>query len=875
MMVGICIDGDKMDRAQHRRYRGAGMVSGNNSSRLLLDYRQEHPKEYWEILEHIFGDRGVGVTHLKLEMGSDINSSSGTEPGVKRSALEAADVTRGAGYRLAADAKKVNPDLTLDMLWWSEPAWVAAAEDVYDARYRWYRETLEAAYREYGLMFDYVSASQNEREIDFAWIKYLARRMKEERNGPYDYGKVKIVASDEDNQWRIADAMLADQELRDAVDVVGTHYTSFASEAAKRLSEEYGKEIWMSEASAPMCFSRGRHPKTGRGIEMAGINGVLDIASRIIGMISQGNMTLYEYQPVVSAYYDGVSYCEKQLIAANEPWSGKYSLESGYYMALHFSQFIRKGWHFLPEACCCDGKKGGDGHAMVDVQKCYLSAMDGETGDFATVIANPTGEKIAFEFNVKNTERAFAPIMVWETRTSERGEAFGANYFRHVGTDTHHESRKGIAEGDIGKGGEMIASTVHAGGDARSFIVEVGPESLATVSTVVVQEEAYCRPASEGKESLALPYYDDFTYEELGRDYLTQRGFAPRYMTDQGGAFEVVEVPGEGRALCQKITPDLRAAEWGATPEPTTNFGDDRWFNYSISAEVAFGRDCLGGKESARESQPGNASGGTGQVEDAWTGEEYAGIGLRYRMAAQGASGYRLLLFSNGVWRLLLDDILLEAGEAKDAKPSVAHEGIVDKEDCKRACGQIQGGRMAGWHTLRLEAVENTVSAYLDGILLTSRECQREEWQGAGRGALYSSYNGNLFRNLGISPVEGEKVGIERWDDMEGFIRYEGDWDHQTIGSFQNYRRTLSVGKMGAGMKFSFQGMGFAITGDPGRKGSIRVMIDGEVEEEDLGVFQRRLRGISYCKYGLKEGRHEVEVRVLSGTYGVDSVEAL
>ena len=45
----------------------------------------------------------------------------------------------------------------------------------------------------------------------------------------------------------------------------------------------------------------------------------------------------------------------------------------------------------------------------------------------------------------------------------------------------------------------MIASTVHAGGDARSFIVEVGPESLATVSTVEVQEEAYCRPASEGK----------------------------------------------------------------------------------------------------------------------------------------------------------------------------------------------------------------------------------------------------------------------------------------------------------------------------------------------------------------------------------------
>lgn len=804
-MVEICIDGDKLDKARHRRYRGAGMVSGNNSSRLLLDYRQEHPREYWEILEHIFGGRGVGVTHLKLEMGSDINSSSGTEPGVKRSVCEAADVTRGAGYRLAADAKKVNPELTLDMLWWSEPAWVADAEDVYDARYQWYRETLEAAYREYGLVFDYVSASQNEREIDFAWIKYLARRMRGEGNASYDYGKIKIVASDEDNKWKIADAMLADEELRDAVDVVGTHYTSFASDAAKTLSEEYGKEIWMSEASAPMRYSRGRHPDTGRGIEMAGINGVLDIASRIIAMVPQGKMTLYEYQPVVSAYYDGVSYCEKQLITANEPWSGRYSLESGYYMALHFSQFIKKGWHFLPEACCCDGKKGGDGHAMVNVEKCYLSAMDVETGDFATVIANPSGEKVTYEFHVKNTKAVSMPVMVWETRTAERGEAFGHNYFRHVYTVAH--------------------------GDISSFSVEVKPESLVTVSTVVVQEGAYCRPKAEERGTLALPYRDDFSYEDLGTDYLLKRGFAPRYMTDQGGAFEVVEVPGGGMALCQKITPDLRAAEWGATPEPTTNFGDDRWFNYSISAEVAFGCN-RSGEETAN----------------------YVGVGVRYRLATQGSSGYRLLLFSDGGWQLLLDDTLMEKG---DVQVAAFREREMD------------------WHSLRLEAVENTVSAYLDNVLLVRRECGSGEWQGAGRGALYSSYDCNLFRKLEVRPLEGMASVVMRWDDMEDFIQYQGDWIHQTAGSFLNYRRTLSVGTSSAEMKFAFQGTGFAIAGGAEEEGSIQVKIDGKLMEEDFNVLQKRPRGVSYCKYGMEEGRHEVEVRVVSGMYAVDCVEVL
>ena len=153
------------------------MVSANNSSRLLLDYKAENPEAYHEILEYMFGDDGIGINHLKVEMGADINSSSGTEPGVKRSEDEKADVTRGAGYQLAADAKAVNPDLTIDMLWWSEPKWISDADDVYAARYKWYKETLDAAYETYGLEFDYVSAVQNERGADLEWVKYLSSHL--------------------------------------------------------------------------------------------------------------------------------------------------------------------------------------------------------------------------------------------------------------------------------------------------------------------------------------------------------------------------------------------------------------------------------------------------------------------------------------------------------------------------------------------------------------------------------------------------------------------------------------------------------------------------------------------------------------------------
>lgn len=193
----LIIDGRTRNTKETMRNRGAGMVSANNSSRLLLDYKAEHPEAYCEILEYIFGEDGIGVNHLKLEMGSDINSSSGTEPCVMRSAHERADVTRGAGYQLAADAKKINPDLTLDMLWWSEPRWVSDVDDLYAARYQWYKNTLDAAYETYGLKFDYVSAVQNERGADLEWVKYLSVHLKSERDCPYDYAGIKVVGGEE------------------------------------------------------------------------------------------------------------------------------------------------------------------------------------------------------------------------------------------------------------------------------------------------------------------------------------------------------------------------------------------------------------------------------------------------------------------------------------------------------------------------------------------------------------------------------------------------------------------------------------------------------------------------------------------------------
>ncbi|MBQ3162815.1 MAG: glycosyl hydrolase family 59 [Oscillospiraceae bacterium] len=750
------------------------MVSGNNSSRLLLDYKADHPDRYYEILDCIFGADGVGVNHLKLEMGSDINSTSGTEPCVMRYEDEIPDVTRGAGFQLAADVKKRYPDVTLDMLYWSEPAWVTKSADVYASRYKWYKETLVAAYNTYGLKFDYVSLSRNERDIEPEWIKYAAKRLKTETDCPYDFSAIKIVAADEDNAWWIAQIMADDEDVRNAVDVVGSHYTSHATDNAKLMSDRYGKEIWFSEGSPPMNYPKGTARFNGSGL--SGINGTLDIANRIIAMYPCGRMTLYEYQPVVSAYYDGVTFCHKALINAAEPWSGYYTLESGYYMSLHFSRFFPKGWSMIDSACYNDSKKGGDGHALVDTVYSFMTACNPETGDYSTVIVNSTDKDITYEFEADSAKT----VNIWETRGSGNG-AYDENYFRKTASIIPQKSAEEF-----------------------TYSVTVKPFSLVTVSTLDTAEE---KRSEYKSEVMALPYIDNFSYDEA---FASSRGGAPKYTTDQGGAFEVAD----GR-LVQKITPETKAMEWGGTPAPTTCLGDDRWYNYSVSADVQL----------AKSDNPE---------------KNFVGAGLRYSLACMGASGYSLIVFENRTWQLRRNTETVLTGKA-DFNPYETNTITVSADEEKiSAC--ING---------------KTIAEYSDKIILS-----------AGRAALYSSYNKNSFSCIRIVPLENKPYCIERVDDTDFCFEYKHGWEHSLMCGFANYKRTLSTGSAGAEAIFRFRGTGFALFGN-NDEAEIEVSVDGTTEKRKINSVGNR--EIFYSRSKLADGEHTVIIRVLSGTLNIDS----
>lgn len=790
------VDGDKALADESKLYDGLGMVSANNSSRLLLDYKAEHPDIYQALLEYMFGKDGMGLSLIKVEMGADVDSSSGTEPAVMRSEDEAADVTRGAGYQLVADALKINPDIKVDLLYWGLPAWVANAEDSYEALYKWYKSTIDAMYDTYGVKVTHVTVNQNERAVDYEWVKYFSNRLKSETDERYDYDTIKIVCGEAVGTWGIAAKMLDDEELMDAVDVVTSHYTSWTNDKVKTLQNEYGKEVWFSEGSSPMSYAEATYRYDGTGSGMSDINGMLDIATRITQAMAEG-MTMYEFQPVISSYYSGVTYFPKQLITANEPWSGAYSLDAGFYMCLHFSQFIGTDWQYIDGARFGDGKAGGDGHAIVDSTYNYITLVDESKENCSIVIVNNSAETIEYDIGLANLPCAENNFYVWETRGPD-SDNYYENFFKKLGYITAEDG---------------------------TLKVVVKPYSMMTVSTVNAAVNSY---EEKDTQLLSLPYTDDFEYSDYDTNYLAGRGGAPRYTTDQGGAFEVADIDGSN-VLMQIITNDIKPKDWGSTSLPITNLGDDRWSNYSVSIDAGFQQ-------------------GTAEDENV-----FVGIGARYNLADNNQSGYWVKLWNNGTFEIIKDN-----------------KSVVKTE--------LSDFNAADTHNIKITVYNTTVEVSLDGEALLTYEDTEKQFI-SGRAAIYSTYHNNYFDNLSVEAVEGYETFITRLDDLDAELTYSegsnvegnGGWYHNTMCSYKNYNRTCSDGYEGDTVEFTFSGSAFAVLGQTG-SAIIKIEIDGETAEEAYECAGDA-RKASYCNFDLESGEHTVKITVVSGTFEIDAVE--
>ena len=696
----VFIDGNTASLAENTLFEGLGAVTGSGSSSLLRDYKLDHPDEYREIMDLLFKKGyGAGLCHVKVEMGSDVNSSSGTEPSIMRNDSDIPDITRCAGWQFAADAKKINPDITVDMIRWGEPRWVTdafteSAESGYAARYKWYKAHLDAAYDVYGLKLDCISADASETDsTDPDWIIYLSDKLRSEKSEKYDYSKIKIAASDEIGTWDIADKMLSDPKLRDAVDIITCHYNTRGTEATSRLLREYGKQLRYSEGDAPLNVSE-------YSVEngLCGEGFPLDTANEIIDMYCLGKMTMYEYHPAAAAYYSGTKYFPKGLITANTPWNGSFICEDGLWISAHFTRFTDKCRAFVNSACAGSGtgEKGSD-H--------YLTLTDSEKKDLAIIITNDSETVRNYNFVIMNMTLHTDSINVVETTCG--------NYLQKCGTIKLKKENGNL-----------------------TFGYSLNPGSIVTLTTEDIDLADTPKNIPENTV-LALPYSEDFDHSD---DISAPRGNSPMYMCTQGGAFEITD----GK-LDQVITNDIKPFDriYKSTPLPCVSFGDDRWADYKVSADITLAND---------------------------SDDNFAGLGIRYNSAVtdedSAVSGYILSIHGNGSWELAKADSLLA-------------EGRIEDFDAKKT------------YRLEIEALGRKITARINGNELCSIT-ESGSFANSGRISLRSAYFRNSFDNIRAEAVSATPY-ITRIDVLDRCMDYSGNHTSDAMSSYRFRNRTCAV----------------------------------------------------------------------------------
>ncbi len=805
----ILVDGDKINENPAARFRGLGCVTGNGSSRLLMDYKLLHPEVYQEIVRLLFAPGyGAGLTHIKVEFGADINSSSGTEPCVKRTAEEKADVTKGAGFMLAADAKACNPAVTADLLRWGEPHWVTAAfrngkTAGYAARYRWFYETICAAYETYGLTFDYISPDANETDhADTQWLIYFAKHLRSEKNAPYDVSAIKLVASDEVGTRTIAAEMLANPELMEAIDVIGLHYTTYGDDNTQLLHDVYGKEIWYSEGIAPCNLPALSCRSDGSGL--AGVNGPIDVANRIINSYAHGRMVMYEFQPAAGAYYDGSCYSPKQLITANTPWSGYFHNDIGLWIAAHFTRFAQLGWQYVDSACYGDGDEN---HAITNTTHNYMALVSPDRRHLTLHISNDSNLPRSYLVILRKLPALPGTLHLVETASCDDPARIDRHWFRVT---------------------EEIQS--HPGNGETAFPVVVKPHSLLTITSMDVSAIAgtgSIRFPMPKNTRLPLPYTDAFAYDG---QRCAARGSAPLYTTDQGGAFELVPTE-DGGALQQQISRDALPSDWRfrGTPEPITSLGDDTWHDYQCTVTVRL--SC------------GDA-------------DNYAALGMRYNSAVtfpeSAECGVLLRLYGDGSWQLRYMEEILNKGTCEAFDWNIPHKlsllcigdlilaFLDDAALCEYRMGtrpMIRSGRICLQSAYYPNQFRQLCVQPMP--LPKSRYCDR------------------------IDCLSG---AVQYPNSAAGY------WKLCGMADYRFYHRTCATGIKGAVMQIRFCGTSISLLGTT-EFAVITLRLDGKLFSDRREISACRFREAFCTIDNIRDGWHTLELTIEEGTLDFDVFE--
>lgn len=892
----ILLDGNdiKADNVNGLTYKGFGMLSGNSTSDLLMDYKAENPESYAELMQYLFGGEYPIFTHVKLEMGNDRNNSTGAESATMRTKDEKPNVRRNPGWQLAADAKKINPSLKVSILCWNTPKWVQTDED----KYNWYKNSILAAYEEYGFMVDYINPNTNEHwggEWDVERTKQFAKWIAAEDGDSISdpdalelFHKIKLVVSDEANvvSEEVAETMKADPEFMEAADVVGYHYKTWDDEndAMKWLAEEQDKEVWNSEEQATFSNSAFRPSNniadpTVVGTGIGGSGSALEMGNTVIKSFVESRRGHVIYQPAIASFYEGGQYSFKELVSARDPWSGWIHYDAGLLVLAHISKFAVTGWENedntagiwrgVASASKADAyQDGGSGSNAVNGRnggENYMTLASPDKKAFSTVIVNDSEYPMNYTLQTQNMDLPEDQVLeLWETRAADEG-SFNENYMKCLGDISKNADGKytfavkpystvTITSLDVSDSEEHT----------QGLPVEGERTVLDTDATGAVQntEDEYLYADNFEYEGKTVPVLDGkggFTDET--EDYLASRGgdtgAIARYTHTLNGAFEVYKNADGNRVLRQQLDSE-EVGVGGAwnSGDPVTLLGDFRWVNYTASVDVAFERS----------------------VE-----EQYAQIGIRqtgsnHRLT--NSCGYSLKVNETGEWQLYRS-----AERRSSSKGVELATGNVSAEQTKPGT----------WFNLKLSGERNVIKAYINDVLVASYEDNNPIT--SGRVALGCSNTYTQFDNLAVTKLKGCTAYYSEYlDNMEMYdlsaakntkLVYNDKWTHTCAdqGMFV-YQRSMSYSNsVGAALTYRFRGTGMEILGsnkaisNEGKANElanqVTVTVDGKVTKTNDTIWTAENMCTTYRVDGLLYGDHTVTIEVAQGALSVDAVAVL
>ncbi len=749
-----------------RTYGGIGGVFSNGMTKLLMDYPTDQKND---LLDLLFKPKfGASLQHVKVEIGTDVNSSSGTEPSHMRSSTDF-NIERGSGLWIAQKAMALNASIELEALRWGTPKWITNDND----RYLYYKKFLDGAQATYGLNFDYIGADKNEdtRSSDWHMTTGASRNFVVNTLRPQldndGYGDVGIVAADSNTGWWIADRVATDPDLEDSLAAMAVHYIEDSTANAKNST----LPLWAGEDLAPF------HDRF--------VEGSLDMAYRIMKMYAEGRMVKYEMHPVIESAYPATPFNTKGILVAHTPWSGHYDIQPGLWTTAHFTQFSEIGWKYVDSGNHTDDRGG------------YMMVKENTSSntDWSLVVLNKSATPKEYTFNLSGGLKT-GTIYPWKTT----------------------ESSQFIQQSNI---------TALSG----SFTVTIDPYSIYTFTTTTGQQKGTATSSNPASTAFTLgsDYVDNYNSYTVGQQ--------PKYISDQGGAFEIV-TEGSGKVLEQVITTATKPVDWKyrTTPEPYTLFGSMVWRNVEVQTDVKLigssGYVMVGGRVNHN----------------------------RKTVAIEGtdvpAGGYQLRIHADKSWQFR------------------AEKSVI-------ASGTYTGFATNTWYTVKLKFTGTNIKAYINPVSdpnnVTLLASVTDTEFSSGQLQFGSGLNAARFDNLAIRKSDPNiDTDIVRFDDTDSNLTYVGAWEFLKR-DYENYNRT-QVGSRTAGNKlqFKFDGTMVAILGTLDLDGGkAEVYIDGSPTPDatiDLYSPTRKFHRAIYTKSGLSVGEHTLELVPL-GTHISPSID--